>query len=207
MMFKGLAAVASVGAVAIGLGGCVAFDGPIEGKQVRGDKVKISFALCDDRVEENCQDSESSAKGDEPPPERYLLLGFRMPKGTDEPDFFRPKDVDGVTFLKSFSYGNQLDKKAPRKESEKWYGYISTNIAEVPATRAEFGVRFGLPKDVGKTFRYRPVVGVLDKRIEGGKVDCGSDPFTTTGNSEGGVVCIDDPTREEVETNLKIPLD
>lgn len=197
-----------VGALAVVLNGCVAFDGEIEGKQISDDKVKIKFAVCYDGSSgsgETCEDiPDNRARGPQPS-ETKVLLAFRMPKGTVAPESFEPKNLN-VEFTPHKRYSKQLDRKAPRKAGEKFFGYVSEPIENINS-RGEFALRFGLPDKPGKVFAYRPVVG-YQNGAPNNKVRCESNVTQSKSKNNTTWQCVDDPSTQEVlQKNLKIELD
>ena len=201
--WKAGTAVALAG-VALGLGGCVEFEGPIKGKQISEEKVKIGFRICDDRTSE-CNPAPMEMRGPAAD-ETRVLIAVRAPKGTDMPNNFTPKGVD-VVFSGSGSYGSELNDKAPRKDEEKWYGYRSEPINEVAETEARFRLKLGLPRDAGKTFKFRPVVGYQDGPPRD-SVTCAEDPREPFNDGDTEIVCIDDPTKgRQLRKSIEIKLD
>lgn len=205
---KKLTAGIAAGAVALGLGGCVAFDGEIEGKQVSGKKVQVKFTVCNDGGNDTCVDNDGRRRGDSDQ-ETKVLVAFRLPAGTKAPKTFKSKG-DVVKFTKSNSYTNQMNNKAPRNDvKEFWAGYVSKPLV-TQASRGTIKVRFELPKSPGKAFRYRPVVGFQDGAPRP-NVRCNgivTDPETQgDGDQATDWTCVDDPSAMDLEKNLKIELD
>ena len=190
-------------ATALGLSGCVAFNGPIRGKQISADEVKVKFKLCND-VETSC--NEEAMKRQRGDSETHVLLGIRAPKGTDMPKDFSPKDIN-VLFEGSGSYAAELNAKAPRKDNEKWFGYISEDIADLDADKARFKLILGLPNYPGDTFKFRPVVGYTNGAHED-TVVCAEDPRDPFNDPDTEFVCIDDPDENpELKKSIKVELD
>ncbi len=192
----------TLGVAAIGLTGCVEFQGDIKGKQISDDTVKVKFTICDD-VSACDEPMEASRRGDN---STHVLIAFRTPKGTDMPKDFEPKGID-ITFNGSGSYTAEMNAKAPRKDNEKWHGYISEDIAGESATEAKFKFVLGLPNNPGNTFKYRPVVGYQDG-MPSDAVTCAEDVQDQFDDGDTDFVCVDDPeTNPELNKSLKIELD
>jgi hypothetical protein len=195
-------AVVAMAGVALGLSGCVEFEGPIEGKQISRDEVRVKFRICDD-ITPDCNPEPTARRGTE---ETRVLIAFRTPKGTDMPKDFAPKDID-ITFSGSGSYTAEMNAKAPRKSDEKWHGYISEDITGAPESEARFKLVFGLPNNPGRTFKYRPVVGYVDGLPED-TVTCAPNVQDEFDDGDTRFVCVDDPEEpQELEKSLKIELD
>ena len=203
MNWKTGSAVALAG-VALGLGGCVEFQGQIKGKQISKDEVRVKFKICDDLTPECNPEPTKAQRGES---EVRVLIAFRAPKGTDMPKDFAPKDFD-VDFTGSSSYTDEMNSKAPGKPEEKWHGYISENIADVEGDEAKFKLILGLPRDAGKTFKYRPVVGYVNGPPPTDTVTCAENVQDSNEVDGTDTVCVDDPeTPEELQKSLKIELD
>ena len=201
MSWKAGAAVALAG-VALVFTGCVEFQGQIKGKQISDDEVKVKFTICDD-VAACDEPREASRRGDD---STHVLIAFRTPKGTDMPKDFQPKDID-ITFNGSSSYTAEMNAKAPRKDNEKWHGYVSENIAGESATEAKFKLVLGLPNNPGNQFKYRPVVG-YQNGLPSDTVTCAEDVRDGFDDGDTDFVCVDDPdTNPELNKSLKIELD
>lgn len=180
----------------------------IEGKQTsNGKNVLIKFALCDDTSPENCQDAETrrARRGEF---ETRLLMAFRVPKGTTGPRKIEPTDVEGIRLKPSSSYSAQMNRKAPRRKSERWLGYISNSPDGGFPDRGEFKVSLGLPESPGRVFKYRPAVGYVDG-APSKKVKCNKQPTQSKSDGDPATtyVCVDDPSKAELRESLKIALD
>jgi hypothetical protein len=200
---KAGSAIALAGA-ALALTGCVEFQGDIKGEQISKDEVRVKFRICDDLTTEcNPEPMEAPRRGTE---ETKVLLAFRVPKGTDVPKDFAPRGID-ITFSGSSSYSAEMNAKAPRKDDEKWHGYISEDISGESATEARFRLVFGLPNHSGNSFKYRPAVGYVNGAPEPA-VTCAEDVQDSFNDGDTSFVCVDDPEGAvELGKNLKIPLD
>jgi hypothetical protein len=197
------AAAAVLAGTALGLSGCVAFDGPIKGKQISDDQVKVKFTICDD-IETECNDEPMARQRGTN--EVHLLIGIRAPKGTDVPKDFSPKGID-VLFSGSESYTAEMNTKAPHKASEKWFGYISEDIDARPENTAKIKLVLGLPHNPGNSFKYRPVVGYVNGPPSD-TVVCAENVQDSNQVESTDTVCVDDPgTPEELAKSLKIDLD
>ena len=185
---------AAIGALA--LSGCVDFKGEPKGKQSSAKSVRISFKPCAAGTT-GCPDIGDFENGDV-----RLLVGVRVPQGTSSPDSFTPRGT-GVKFKRDGSYRGELNSKAPRPDGTTWLGYSSKvfDYSGSPPS-AKVALKLGLPNDIGKTFRFRPVLGFFQTSENGDPVDCGPDPFAGE-----GTVCIDAPDAEDVEKSIKVPLD
>lgn len=193
-----------------GLAGCVAFEGDIKGKQISEKAVKVSFTLCDD-FETGCSSGKTGTLRGDSATETRVLLAFRVPDGTEGPKKIKPKKIKGIVFKPDESFSAQMNAKAPRDKDQKWLGYRSNSPTnqDFPDS-GKFAVKLLLPKDPGKTFKYRPTVGYQDGAAAD-KVKCG-DPVTTNNTVDGpngstDFVCVDDPSETDLEKDLKIALD
>jgi hypothetical protein len=207
--FAGMSAAAALGLV---LGGCVAFDGKIEGEQISANMVKIEFTLCSDAGNSTCQDQqepeptrEEAERGDDF--EERVLIGFRALQGTAFPDKFSPKGVD-LNFTPNSSYTRELNQKVDSRRAQRWFGYVSEPIGDIER-RGRFAVKAALAPDEDSTFGYRPVVGFIESQAGTyDKVDCGEDPQAFQSDETGSVQCIDDPgENRRIIRNLKVELD
>ena len=208
----------AVGACALALGGCVGFDGEPRGKQVSDEKVRVKFEVCA-AGEPGCSDQGPSGSGS-----YRLLVGLRAPEGTDAPAKIRP--VGRPERLRiDLPYQRQLNELAPAPGDARWIGY-SSRAFEYGAGRAQgeaprrvprgagepssarFRVTLGLPREIGRKFRWRPVVGyagVSDTEPEDARIRCGDNPYSQTGNANA--TCIDTPeTAEETRESFRIRL-
>ena len=202
MSWKAGTAVA-LGIVALGLAGCVEFEGPIDGKQISKDEVRIKFRICDDTTTECNPEPMEARRGTD---ETKVLIAIRTPKGTDMPKEFAPKGID-ITFNGSHSYTDEMNTKAPRKESQKWHGYVSEDITDETATEAAFKLVMGLPNDAGDSFKFRPAVGFVDGAPES-SVSCAEHVRDEFDDGDTEFVCVDDPeTRKQLRKSLTIKLD
>lgn len=210
---------ASVGlGTALVLTGCVAFKGEIEGEQVSKEKVQINFELCSDgpfagggcfsgsRAERE-RTKLLRQRGAGASEETRVLVAFKVRKGTPPRRGFSPTDYD-LLFSFSESYSRQLNLKAPRRSTQRWFGYVSEPLPDDAPSDANFRVRFRLADRPTGQFNYRPVTGYLDGEPMS-RIGCGRDPFTTKSFGGGAtqIRCIDDPSRDETSRNLPIPLD
>ena len=196
---------AALAGVALVLTGCVEFQGNVRGEQISEKEVKVKFKICDDTTTD-CNPEPMEARRGAGGDSTHVLLAFRTPKGTKVPKNFKPKGID-IKFSPSGSYSDEMNEKAPRKDSEKWHGYISQDITSEDAEEAKFKLVLGLPNDPGNAFKYRPVVGYVDGSPESA-VTCAEDVQDSFDDGDTIFVCVDDPEDPvELEKSLKIPLD
>jgi hypothetical protein len=208
----------AVGACALVLGGCVGFDGKPRGKQVSEDKVRVKFEVCA-AGEPGCSDQGPSGSGS-----YRLLVGLRAPEGTDAPAEIRPVGRPERLQIDR-PYQRQLNELAPAPGDARWIGY-SSKAFDYAAARAQsdaprrvprgtgepssarFRITLGLPREIGRKFRWRPVVGfmgVSEAEPEDARVRCGDDPYNQTGNANA--TCIDTPeTAAETRESFRIRL-
>ncbi len=131
-----------------------------------------------------------------------LLVGFRVPIGSDGPDSFFT-DARDLQFSRSPSYTQQLQTTFPAPAGEHWVGYISTvrTFASGAAAESPTGIHpeFTLPAQPGGVpfpgpYHWRWVVGLRNIASEshaGDPVACG---FAT--------LCVDSPPQGQVSTDL-----
>jgi hypothetical protein len=143
------------------------------------------------------QDATTAADG-------RLLVGFRVPAGTEGPASFASKHTEG-TFEKSPSYTAELRRVFPPSPSQQWIGYMSTVGHYAPTTKTrsiEFQVDFTLPKAANGAafsgpFRWREVVGFRSGNA-GEPVSC---PGSVNGNN-----CFDSPPPATARTDVSSPV-
>ena len=188
------------------LTGCIVFKGPIRGKQISAHRVQVKFAICAELEETGqCYVPGDPMRGNVGETESKVLLGFRVPKGTGVPRTFESRA--GAPFERSPTYTSELTARAPSRDSQKWVGYIALqpNSEENGPFQARFRVRFRLPGDPGRAFKYRPVVGAYNGEPFGDVV-CGPDMYDNS--KENPTLCIANPNGDRgTRRNLKIPLD
>jgi hypothetical protein len=131
-----------------------------------------------------------------------LLVGFRVPVGSDGPDSFFT-DARDLQLSRSASYTQQLQAKFPAPAGEHWVGYISTvrTFASGTAAESPTGIHpeFTLPAQPGGApfpgpYHWRWVVGFRNIASEphaGDPVSCGFATF-----------CVDSPPEGQVSTDL-----
>jgi hypothetical protein len=125
-----------------------------------------------------------------------LMVGFRVPLGSDGPDSFTT-DAHEAHFERSASYTQALQTRFPAPADEHWVGYISDVRTLVPGAGAEqptgIHVEFSLPQRDGP-FRWRWVVGfrAVKKGQATAPVDCG----------DYSGICFDSPPESVVPTDL-----
>jgi hypothetical protein len=125
-----------------------------------------------------------------------LLVGFRVPLGSEGPEAFTT-DARDLHFERSASYTQQLQARFPAPADEHWVGYMSDVRTFAPGKPAEeptgIHVEFPLaPKD--GPFRWRWVVGfrAVTKAQASTPVDCA--PYTG--------ICFDSPPENRIPTDL-----
>jgi hypothetical protein len=191
--------LATVGAAAVLLAGCgVAFDGPLDGKQVSKKKVRVEFTLC--KEDEGACDTWNSSS------DFRLLVGLRVPKGTKPPQEFASQSGLPVQLARNASYKSELNEKAPKGKKYKWFGYLSDVLNLESEDAAGFKVKMKLARDFkSKRFKVRPVAGFTDSDVT--EVDCGDDIFDPAeGGGEPNSLCIYTPREDEIDENLKIKI-
>jgi hypothetical protein len=224
---KGTLAGLALFALAGVFSGCVVFQQPATIKQLgKKPKVSVKFRACMSSTspDSTCEDSGNSgnyaADGD-----FRLLVGLRVPKGTKAPKSFEAgtfqtsaRGASGPVLSRNASYKRELNQKAPRNAKKfKYLGYSSQPITIPDDTgdnaSALFRVKMTVPKDlVGKKFKVLPVLGsyqVSDAQPASDPIDCGPDPFESTGNQSyfdsEWRVCIDAPAQDEFKP-LKVKI-
>jgi hypothetical protein len=198
-----VAAIATA-SVALILGGCVEFQAQPEVEQVgTKPKVAVTFTIC------RCEDAAESGT-------YRLLVGFRVPKGTDAPKSIEPSQIEtdggtgtAATVLgRNRSYIRELNRKAPKPKGFEYVGY-SSEAFDVAGEigfqgTARFKVKLGVPKElVGKRFKVRPVAGIYEvneDQPEDAPIACGKDPF----KDRDGFNCIDDPEKRNEMKDISV---
>ena len=213
--------------LAVTLGGCVVFVGPITGVQqdVIG-KLRLTFTICASGFDDGggsgedhpgCPDEGNGSPADNDT--FQILLAFRVPAGTGTPDTLtadpEPSPPAGGpgTFSRSPGYSAELQRVLPAPAGFVWVGYISAPYAhdngadDVPAQFAQVTADFDLPRPANGgpfagPFRIRPVVGF---RGDGTgvpfsrSVSCGDFAF----GGDSATTCIDSPTPALTVTDLE----
>ncbi len=201
--------VALLVAAAVVIAGCTPkFDGKIKGVQKGANKVQVKFKICLREFNSNrCSDEPpergQARRGDQ---EFRHLIAFRAPKGTKAPARFKSGASNVIRYSESVQYGKQLEAKgAPTPRGTEWFGYISKPVGS-QSPRARYRVKFGLPNNPGKRFKYRPVTGYAVTEPGENKVNCGENAFDS--GESGNAACITDPLkRKRVRKSLTIKLD
>jgi hypothetical protein len=125
-----------------------------------------------------------------------LLVGFRVPIGSEGPDSFAT-DARDLHFERNASYTQALEKRFPAPADQHWVGYLSDVVTLVPGTSAEgpTGIHadFSLPQRQGP-FRWRWVVGfrAVKRPQASSPVNC--DDFSG--------ICFDSPPEDRIPTDL-----
>jgi hypothetical protein len=125
-----------------------------------------------------------------------LMVGFRVPLGSEGPDSFAT-DARDLHFERSASYTQALQKRFPAPADEHWVGYISDVLTLIPGAAAEnpTGIHadFSLQPHDGP-FRWRWVVGfrAVKRPQASSPVNC--DDFSG--------ICFDSPPEDRVATDL-----
>jgi hypothetical protein len=217
----GRVAVAGLSSLALAavFSGCVVFQQPATIKQLgKKPKVSVKFRACmsisgpGSTCPDRGNSEESAAFGD-----FRLLVGFRVPKGTEAPKSFEAGTfqtngggASAPVLSRDASYKRELNQSAPRNANKfKYLGYSSEpiNVDDDTGTSASalFRVKMTVPEDlVGKKFKVVPVLGsyqVSDAQPASDPIDCGPDPFESTGDQDyfdgEWRVCIDAPAQDE----------
>jgi hypothetical protein len=219
---KGLTALAI--ALATTMSGCVVFQGPVRVKQVGGKpKAAVSFKLCNSDGESpeprcpNFGNSDDDGLSGAANPGEEVLLGFRVPRGTDLPARIRSRtqSVSGA-FEPLPQYASELNALAPKPKGHRWFGYSAPAISGdgegndfARPDAARFKVVMRVPdRLVGKKFGVRPVVGWYDDHDIQGGLDCGPNPFAEFNDGEDeDTICIDSPTRRQTRGSIETKID
>jgi hypothetical protein len=131
-----------------------------------------------------------------------LLVGFRVPVGSEGPDGFFT-DAHDLHLDKNPSYAQQLQARFPAPADQHWVGYVSTvrTFASGPAADSPTGIHpeFTLPSGPGGApfavpYRWRWVVGFrsIDQSQALSAVNC----------SALSTFCVDSPPQERVSSDL-----
>jgi hypothetical protein len=134
----------------------------------------------------------------------HLLVGFRVPRGTDGPPSFL---TTNGAFSRSDTYTRELVQSFPPPADQQWIGYISTNntfdpaqAADAAAHSVEFAADFTLPAAGAPStgpFRWRTVVG-FQTGDPAAEVMCPNDPAQNQ--------CFDSPTPGQVLKDIPTPV-
>jgi hypothetical protein len=125
-----------------------------------------------------------------------LMVGFRVPLGSDGPDAFAT-DAHDLHFERNASYTQALEKRFPAPADEHWVGYLSDVLTLLPGAAAESptGIHadFSLPQREGP-FRWRWVVGfrAVKRSQAASPVNC--DDYSG--------ICFDSPPESIVASDL-----
>jgi hypothetical protein len=242
-MLRRLGLLATVGACALLLGGCVSIQGVSSEQQDIVGKLRLTLTVCASGLDDGdgppdsnedhpgCADQGNSGQAASPGTTTQLLLGLRVPVGTEVPGTISatptpaPPAAGPITLRRSASYEAELSAKAPAIAGSQWVGYLSDPYAfddgadEVAAQSAQVNVDLGLPRpaDGGPyvgALAVRPVVGQRTVSAElpaSRPVDCGADPFTLQPPPSfipfvvPQIICIDSPTAAQAATSFNFP--
>jgi hypothetical protein len=194
-------AVLGVGALVFA--GCEpAFDGEPTGEQVGKRKVAVNFKLCESDGPGACADQGADGIN-------VILIGFRVPRGTDVPEALASNAGVPIELTKNNEYKYHLNQLAPRNaERFKWFGYRSEDFALTSGDieTASFRVRMTLSEGYKrKRFKVRPVVGeMFQPNAE--EVDCGESAYNPGGNPRATATCIIAPPEDQFDQDLAIPV-
>jgi hypothetical protein len=125
-----------------------------------------------------------------------VLVGFRVPIGSEGPDSFAT-DARDLHFERNASYTQALEKRFPAPADEHWVGYLSDVVTLVPGASAEgpTGIHadFSLPQRDGP-FRWRWVVGfrAVKRPQASSPVNC----------EDFSGICFDSPPEDRIATDL-----
>jgi hypothetical protein len=190
------------------LSGCVVFKTPVTGEQISKKKVEVKFKVCESDVSGEagtCPKTGNSGGGANAEPGR-VLIGFRVPKGTGAPPLIRSSDGFPISLKRVISYKRELNRKAPKHNNQKYFGYRSEAIVgsgESGGGEATFKVKFKIPRGYDRrNFKVRPVIGVQGLDLDA-PVNCGPDAFAA--KTGANAICIDSPTASQMK-NARIPL-
>jgi hypothetical protein len=210
---------AALALVAPALSGCLSLQATEVVKQTTPGKVTIRTVVCASDYPapptpalawSDCQPT-NIAEGDNDRTDAtqagtgHLLVGFRVPRGTDGPPSFL---TTNGAFSRSDTYTRELVQSFPPPADQQWIGYISTNNSFNPAEAknaaaarsVEFAADFTLPSSAAPLtgpFRWRTVVGfqVGDPAAE---VVCPDDAAKNQ--------CFDSPTPGQVLKDIPTPV-
>ena len=196
-----------VGAAAM-LSGCVVFKTPVTGEQISKKKVEVKFKVCESDLSDEagkCPKTGNSGQGTSEDSGR-VLIGFRVPKGTGAPPLIRSSDGFPISLKRIVSYKRELNRKAPKHENQKYFGYRSDALVgsgDSGGGEATFKVKFKIPRGYDRhNFKVRPVIGVQGLDLDA-PVNCGPDAFAAKTGANS--ICIDSPPASEMK-NARIPL-
>jgi hypothetical protein len=210
-----LGALASLGLVPL-LSGCLVFSTYHASAQLStiGD-VTITSTVCTKLAGTTCawqglSGLDANTQGET----QYVqvLVGFRVPAGSQAPASFSSSGQVALDFVPSASYAAELQRLSPAPSAQKWVGYVSTTAYSYNSgTNSSAYVRegtataqFTLPPaaDGGpfpSPFRFRPVVGmrgVTDTQPAtlAGPVVCDASNLSAL-NLSTGALCVSDTGR------------
>jgi hypothetical protein len=141
-------------------------------------------------IDNNRADATAAKKG-------QLLVGFRVPIGTDGPLGFSTKGPV-IAFTKSDTYAGELRRLYPPPTDQQWVGYISAVGDYAPAgpRLLEMEPEFTLPASAaGSPFRWRTVVGFREGGDAAAPVSC-PQPDPKVANR-----CIESPADARIRTD------
>jgi hypothetical protein len=207
-MSKFVAVALGFAGLALVLSGCVVFKTPVTGERISAKKVEVKFKACESDVAGEagtCPKTGNAGEGADDEPGR-LLIGFRVPKGTGAPPVIRSSQGFPISLKKVISYKRELNRKAPKHNNFKYFGYRSDAIrgsGDSGGPEATFKVKFRIPKHYGRqNFKVRPVLGLQGLDLDA-PVACG--PLVFEAKTGANALCIDSPTPSQMK-NVRIPL-
>lgn len=224
-----------MGALALTVSGCVFKVSPTAEQVGHKPKVRVTFTLCEsDAAPPTDCPNLGNADSDFPDGSTgYLLVAFRVPNGASPPTLLIRKRGDYLpkstrrnpSRFDLFSrYTRQLNRKAPKRDNERWFGYISdvTNPFKgdeevglegtfVTGQRGIFvpkRMQRALKNGKRRTFRLSVVTGAtIASRSEPAEFNCGPDPFDFNNPDStelSHTICINDPTRRQLRNRIEV---
>ncbi|MDP8909607.1 MAG: hypothetical protein M3N47_10945 [Chloroflexota bacterium] len=207
---------AALALLALGLSACLSIKSQNTLQRVPG-VISLSVVVCasdyDRSTYTTCAESNVAEtdevrtdSDDQAPTLGQLLLGFRVPDGSDGPSSFF-NDAQDLGFSRSESYTQQLSSRFAPAPGTHWVAYVSTPTTFHPSggTRHMAAApEFTLPAQPGGeplagAFPWRVVVGFRQLNTIGQAAD----PVSCDDRS---TVCVDSPRHARVSANLQAPV-
>ena len=208
---RALGFAVGITALAIALSGCITIKTQTTSQRAPG-VISLNLSVCASDDDRSVYDACDSAGADRNTTESHnsgeagfdglgqVLVGFRVPDGTDAPASF-PSATQDVFFNSSPSYTAALNSRFPAAPGSRWFGYISTpklfDLTNASGLETSFSPEFTLPPQPGGEpfagpFPWRAVIGLRPLNDE----DDAGQPVTC------GTLCFDSPVTARVATNL-----
>ena len=207
---------------AIGVSGCVVFDGTPEVSQHGIGPVSLTFTVCSEQLGGGA--GSCAGSGDNSSAPSQIWVGFQVPRGTGLATKFRSSAIDAtsgptdsgpqIPFTASSWYSAALERTDPAPSGYEWAGYVSSwqtyNITSGPQNFTAT-VDFGLPPGKGGKpytgpFDYVAIVGgqQYNKGSSGVATppsdtpDCENDGQDNSNGSSFTWLCLDDSYPEVI---------